>query len=60
MFRKIARVKCDIDLQVSLEDPGPSPGIANELEAFCDAMNFGKRVRKKLAALGQTLFLQQS
>jgi len=60
MFQKITRIKCDIDLQVSLEDLEPSPAIANELEAFCDAMNFGKRVRERLAAVGQASFLQQS
>ena len=60
MFQEITRIKCDIDLQVSLEDLEPSPAIANELEAFCDAMNFGKRVRERLAAVGQASFLQQS
>lgn len=60
MFQEITRIKCDIDLQVSLEDLEPSPAIVNELESFCDAMNFGKRVRERLAAVGQASFLQQS
>ena len=60
MFQQITRIKCDIDLQVTLEDLEPSLAIANELEAFCDAMNFGKRVRERLAAVGQASFLQQS
>ena len=60
MFQEITRIKCDIDLQVSLEDLEPSPAIVNELEAFCDAMNFGKRVRERLAAIGQTSLSQHS
>jgi DNA polymerase-1 len=60
MFQEITRIKCDIDLQVSLEDLEPSPAIVNELESFCDAMNFGKRVRERLAAIGQTSLSQHS
>ena len=60
MFQEITRIKCDIDLQVSLEDLEPSPAIVNELESFCEAMNFGKRVRERLAAIGQTSLSQHS
>ena len=60
MFQEITRIKCDIDLDVSLEDVKPSPASLNELESFCDEMNFGKRVRERLAALGQASLSQRS
>jgi hypothetical protein len=60
MFQEITRIKCDIDMEVSLEDLVPSPVSANEIESFCDAMNFGKRVRERLAAIGQTSLSQHS
>jgi DNA polymerase-1 len=53
MFQEITRIKCDIEVDVSLEDLEPSPASANELESFCDEMNFGKRVRERLAAIAQ-------
>jgi len=60
MFQEITRIKCDIDLDVSLEDVKPSPASLSELESFCDEMNFGKRVRERLAALGQASSSQRS
>jgi hypothetical protein len=60
MFQEITRIKCDIDMKVSLKDLEPSPPSANELESFCEAMNFGKRVRERLAAIGQTMLSQHS
>ena len=60
MFREITRIKCDIDIAVSLQDLKPSPASSDELRSFCDAMNFGERVRDRLAAMGQTSLSQQS
>lgn len=51
MFREITAIKCDIDMDVSLDDLTVEPGSRSELEAFCDRMNFGKRVRERLAEL---------
>jgi len=53
MFQEITRIKCDIEMEVSLEDLAPSAANVNELDAFCDEMNFGKRVRERLAAIAQ-------
>ena len=51
MFREITAIKCDIEIDVSLDDLVLTPAPAPELEAFCDRMNFGKRIRERLAAL---------
>lgn len=60
MFQEITRIKCDIDIDVSLVDLEPSPVSATELAAFCDEMNFGTRVRERLAAIAQSSLPQHS
>ena len=60
MFQEITRIKCDIDIEVSLEDLEPSPASATKLELFCDEMNFGKRMRERLAAVAKASSAQRS
>lgn len=50
MFREITRIKTDIDLDVSLKDLKVSSGSAEDIDQFCDEMNFGQRLRKRLEA----------
>lgn len=50
LFQQITRIKCDIDMQVSLPELAAGPSDAAGLEAFCDEMNFGQRIRERLAA----------
>jgi len=48
VFQEITRIKTDIDLDVELSHLERSPAPADELAAFCDEMNFGQRVRKRM------------
>ena len=51
MYREITEIYCDIEVDVSLNDLKISPVPAQEIKAFCDDMNFGARIRDRLAAL---------
>ncbi|MDA0978085.1 MAG: hypothetical protein O3B72_05985 [Proteobacteria bacterium] len=51
MFLEITRIYRDIELQVSLDDLRPAAPDAAGIAGFCDEMNFGQRVRDRLAAL---------
>ena len=51
MFQSITRIKCDIDMEVSLVDVSAPVGDASGLADFAEAMNFGDRVRKRLAVM---------
>lgn len=51
IFQQITRIKCDIDMVVQLEDLTPGSAPAAELTAFCEEMNFGNKLRERLAAL---------
>lgn len=49
MYQSITRIKCDIDIDVSLEDVKAPVGDVKGLADFSEQMNFGARVRKRLA-----------
>lgn len=51
MYREITEIMCDIELDVSLDELRLSPVSTDEIQAFCDEMNLGARVRDRLAAL---------
>lgn len=51
MFQSITRIKCDIDMDVSLDEVTTPIGDAEALASFAQEMNFGDRVRKRLAAM---------
>ncbi len=53
LFQEITRIKCDIDLEVSLEELEPSQASVDELEPICDEMSFGKHVRERLTVIAQ-------
>ena len=48
MFREITRIKTDIDVAVELKHLTRQPASAIEMTNFCDEMNFGQRVRKRM------------
>ena len=51
MFRDITRIKTDIEIDVKLSDLKQAAPDKSGLDAFCDEMNFGQRMRKRLASL---------
>lgn len=51
MFREITRIKTDIDIDVKLNDLRVSARDTAGVEAFCEEMNFGQRMRNRLASL---------
>jgi len=51
MYRSITGIHCDIEIDLSLDDLTLSRVAAVDMATFCEEMNFGQRVRQRLAAL---------
>jgi len=51
MYRSITGIHCDIEIDLSLDDLTLSRVDAVDMATFCEEMNFGQRVRQRLAAL---------
>ena len=50
LFRQITAIECKIDVAVSLDELVLNPAPWDQIEAFCERMSFGQRVRERLAA----------
>ena len=51
MYRSITGIHCDIEVDLNLDDLMLSCIDVDEMAAFCEEMNFGQRVRERLASL---------
>jgi len=51
MYRSITGIHCDIEIDLSLDDLTLSRVDDVDMATFCEEMNFGQRVRQRLAAL---------
>lgn len=52
-YRRITEIKCDIPLSVRLQDLRPVPGHPDPLAKFCDEMDFGGRIRRRILRLNE-------
>ena len=50
IYRQITGIKCDVPMDVTLEDVRLTPVRADEMTAFCEQLNFGERLHKRLLA----------
>ncbi len=51
VFQEITQINREVPMEVELKDLALTPAPAAELEAFCDEMSFGDRIRKRISAL---------
>ena len=51
MFRRITSIMCDIQLEVALGDMRPVAVDSNRVEEFCQKMNFGDRLKRRVTGL---------
>ncbi len=53
IFREITEIHQAVPMDVSIDDLKPATPDLAELEAFADEMNFGPRIRQRMAKLGR-------
>lgn len=51
VYRRITGIKCDVPMEVRLEQLRLGPAESDDLMAFCDEMAFGNRIRDRIGKL---------
>ena len=51
LYRRITPIKCDVPVQVRQKDLAITPADRAAVDAFCDEMQFGRRIRERIARL---------
>lgn len=51
VYRQITGIKCDVPMEVSAQELALTPSDPAELAAFFDEMQFGQRIRERVAGL---------
>ena len=49
IYRQITGIKCDVPMQVTEAELALTPADKETVDAFCDEMKFGVRVRERIA-----------
>ena len=51
LYRRITPIKCDVPMKVRQKDLAITPADRASLDEFCDEMQFGRRLRERIARL---------